>query len=273
MNIGRVLQLPVWVVSDQGVLLGNRRDHVILPAHEAPPGVKTGDRLRVFVYTDSRDEKVATLRIPKGQAGDLVVLDVVDTSPHGVYCDIGLEKDLLVPWQHQHGRLEVGDRAVVYIGHDHEGRLVGHTKLIDFLSVDTDKLQVGDEVKALVYGYNELGALVAVNRTWAGIVYMERLVRRPPIGQELTGYVERIREDGKLDISPVPVGRAGTTHAIDIILDALDREGGFLPLTDHSEPALIRRHLGLTKKAFKKGVGALYKKRRITIEETGIRKL
>lgn len=272
MEIGRVQQLPVWVTDERGVLLGDRHAHAYLPGHLAPPGLKKGDRLEVFVYLAKDGTRTATTELPDAGVGELIVAHVVGKTAHGVFVDIGLPKDLFVPWAFQYVRLDEGDRAVVYIDVDPDtGRLVGHTKLVDSLSLDTAKLQVGQQVELLVYGFNEVGALVVVDRKHPGIVYADRLRRQPRVGDTLDGWIERIRDDGKLDISVVPIGRAGRDHATDALLHALSVHDGFLPLTDHSDPEDVRRTLGLSKKAFKKAAGALFKQGRIRLDADGIR--
>jgi len=271
MHIGRFHTLPVWTVGPAGVLLGDRHDHIILPAHEAPPELERGQRLRVFVTTDSDDQPTATLREPAGQVGDIVMLPIVDENPHGVFAHWGLPKDLFIPWKHQHERLAPGDRALVYIALDLADRPVGWTKLVDMLVAPTNDVHVGQEVSLVVYGHNDVGVLCAVDGRWSGILYQDRLHGRFRVGDHLTGYIERVRDNDKLDLSLVPVGRAGTEHATEVILIALEQAGGFLPLTDRSKPDHIRRRLGLSKKQFKKAVGGLYKARRVTLEEEGIR--
>jgi len=273
MHIGRFHDLPVWLVGDTGVLLGNRHSHVILPAHEDPGGLKKGDRLKVFVTTDTHDQPTATLRTPAGEVGDLVLLTAVDTTAHGVFFDWGLSKDLFVPWKHQHERLSVGDTALVYIGLDDKNRPVGWTKLVDILTADTASVRVGQKVQLVVYGFNDVGVLCAVDGQWSGLLYASQLRGRYHVGERLEGYVERVRESDKLDLSLSPVGRAGAKHAIDIVREALDEEGGFLPLTDKSPPGLIRQRLGLSKKKFKAAIGSLYKRREVTLHDDGVRKV
>lgn len=273
MHIGRTQELPVWMVGDAGVLLGDRKDHVILPAHEDPGGLSKGDRLRVFVTTDTHDRVTATLLRPRAEVGQLALMTAVGTTAHGAFMDWGLPKDLFVPWKHQHVRLEVGDRAVVYVTLDETQRPVGYTKLVDILVAPTDRLHVNQKVRALVYGSNELGLLCAVNGTWSGLIY------EPPggelpfrLGDEVEAWIERVRPEGKLDLSLRPVGREGTLEGADEVLRALEEEGGFLRLTDDSSPDAIRRRLGLSKKVFKKAVGALYRQRKVLIEADGIRR-
>lgn len=273
MDIGRFHDLPVWVVGETGVLLGDRHDHIILPTHEDPGGLKKGDVIRVFVTIDTHDQPVATLETPAGEIGDLALLTVVDTTAHGVFVDWGLGKDLFIPWKHQYGRLEVGEQALVYIGLDADtNRPVGWTKLVDILVAPTTGLRPGQAVDLVVYGFNDLGVLCAVDGKWSGILYADKLHGRFHIGDRLTGYVERVREDSdKLDLSLVPVGRAGTAHGRDQVLQALRDDGGFLALTDKSPPTLIRQRLGLSKKVFKKAIGSLYKARVVDLEDHGVR--
>ena len=272
MVIGRTQKLPVWVIDEHGVLLGDRHGHAVLPAAEAPAGLKKRDLVEVFVYTDGEGRPAATRRPVAAQVGELVVLDVVSTNAHGAFFRWGPPKDLFVPWSHQHRRLEVGDRAVVYVDLDEDTeRLVGHTKLIEILTQDTRHLRAGEPVDALVYGHNDLGTLVVVEGRYSGLLYDDRAKRRHRVGERLRLWIERVRDDGKLDLSSVPVGRAGSEHGVEVVLAALAKEGGFLPLTDRSPPELIQRRLGLSKKVFKKAVGALYRQRRITLEDAGIR--
>ena len=274
MHIGRFHDLPVWMVGETGVLLGNRHSYVILPAHEDPGGLKKGDRLRVFVTIDTHDQPMATLQVPAGEIGDLALLTVVDTTAHGVFVDWGLSKDLFVPWKHQHERLTVGDQAVVYIGLDADtNRPVGWTKLVDILTAPTDQLRPGTEVSLVVYGFNDHGVLCAVDGKWSGLLYADRLRGRYHIGEKLTGFVERVRESDKLDLSLTPVGKQGAKHALDIVREAIAEEGGFLPLTDKSPPQLIQQRLGLSKKKFKAAIGSLYKRREVLLEEGGVRKI
>jgi uncharacterized protein len=271
MRIGQFHTLPVWVIGDNGVLLGDRRQHVILPIHEAPPGLAKGDKLKVFVTTDSEDTLTATLRAPAASVGELAMLTIIDATDHGVFADWGLSKDLFIPWKHQHARLQVGDRALVYVGLDNIDRPVGWTKLVDILTAPTDELYVGQKIHFVAYGHNDFGVLCAVEGRWSGLLYQDQLHGRYRTGDGGIAYIERIRDTDKLDLSLVPVGKAGTDHATEVILDALRESEGFLPLHDNSPSEAIRQRLGLSKKQFKKAVGGLYRARRITLGDDGIR--
>ncbi|MBN2799763.1 MAG: GntR family transcriptional regulator [Deltaproteobacteria bacterium] len=272
MEIGHLNTMPVWIIDDPWVLLGDRHHHALLPAHELPAGTQPGDRLRVFVYRTGPDQVLATLKRPAGVLGELVPLAVVDANDHGVFFAWGLDKDLFCPWKMQYERLRPGDRAVVHISLDpHTGRLIGSTKLVDVLDDRTSGLWAGQEVSLMPYGVNEVGVLVLVDRRFAGIVYRDELSGTPPMGVERRGYVARVRDDGKLDCTLRPVGRQGQLHAADVILEALRESDGFLPLTDKSTPEAIHRRLGLTKKAFKKGLGTLYRDRRVALHDDGVK--
>ena len=276
MRVGRTQVLPVWVVGDAGVLLGDRNGHVILPRSEDPGGLSKGDVLTVFVYTDTNDRLTATRKRPLAQVGEVAMMAVVGATAHGVFVDWGLPKDLFIPWKHQHTRLDVGDRAVVYVALDDSDRPVGWTKLVDILVAPTHRLTVNQAVDALVYGGNDLGVLCVVDGKWSGILYdseLERAAERPPlrVGDTLTAYVVRVRDDGKLDLALRPVGREGVGEGVSEILAALERSGGFLPLTDHSPPEQIRQRLGLSKKVYKKAIGALYRERRVRLDDDGVR--
>lgn len=271
MKIGRVQELPVWVLGAAGALLGDRSGHALLPTEEVPEGIAVGDTLRVFVYTDTHDEPAATLRTPKGTVGDFVCLEVVGVSDHGAFCDWGLEKDLFIPWKRQHTRLGVGDRAVVAIGVDRRtGRPVGSTWLASLLEPAPASLRVGQQVGLLVYGSTDAGTRVIVNQRWSGLVFHDAVTERLKLGEERTGWVTRIR-DGRLDCALTPPGHAGRDHACAVVWEALERGGGHLELGDHSPAGEIRAVLGLSKKAFKRALGQLYRERRVTLGPDGVR--
>jgi len=274
MHIGRVQELPVWFIGDTGILLGDRRGHVILPLREDPGGLSKGDKVKVFVTTDTHDQVTATRALPKAQVGELAMMTVVGEHGHGVFVDWGLPKDLFIPWKHQHQRLQMGDTALVYVALDERDRPVGWTKLVDLLVAPTAALKVGQPLRLLVYGENDAGVLCAVNGRWSGILYHDLLDDRDVklrVGDALEGFLERVRDDGKLDLSLVPVGRDGALHAVDVVWRALEAAGGSLPLNDDSPPELVRERLGLSKKVFKKALGALYRERKVILDEAGVR--
>jgi predicted RNA-binding protein (virulence factor B family) len=255
-------------VDDAGVWF----DEVRLPAREAE-GIEVGQELRLFVYDLDGDVPIATRTEPLAVAGQFALLRCVDLSDHGAFLDWGLTKDLFVPWSLQHREMEVGLSYVVYLREDPKTRRpVGTSKLGKHLDYEPN-LDVGAEVALLVFGFNDLGAQVIVDGRYPGIVYASRDMARPHVGDTLPGWVQRVRPDGRIDVSPKPLGRKAAWDAKVVVVAALMAEGGYLPLHDRSDPEAIRGRLGLSKKAFKRAVGELYRARRIALEDEGIRLL
>lgn len=268
-QLGRYAMLAVHHIDEDGAWLGDGT--ILLPAREGAE-VAVGAEIRVFVYGDKEDRPTATTLEPDGVVGQFVLLRCVDLSPHGAFLDWGLPKDLFVPWSLQHEEMEVSRWYVVRIDIDERtGRVVGSSKLARYLDFTDTQLKVGDPARAMVYAFNDLGAQVIVDGRHAGIIYADRHIARPRVGDTLDGWVQRIREDGRMDISLSPLGRKGVFDAQVAIVSAMMDNDGFLPLTDRSPPEEIRARLSMSKKAFKRAVGALYKSRRIAMEDDGWR--
>ena len=264
-------RLPIMGIGPQGVLLGTREKHVILPPHEAPDGLKRGDILDVFVYCDMPDELTATLTTPEGQVGDFVLLRIVDSSEPGAFADWGLAKDLLIPRNKQHTALNIGDSVVVAIVLDPRSqRCFGSTWLKQYMSKDPEGLKRGDKVSFLVYGSNQLGALGVVDNAYSGLVPRPEFAQRPLLGAQHVAYVQRIAEDGKIDCTLRPPGAAGRDADERRILEALELDGGRLMLTDKSSPHAIKTRLKMSKKAFKRAVGGLYRQRLVNLRDDAI---
>lgn len=276
-QVGEYNTLAVLRQEPAGLYLGptaDADDQVLLPQRQVPPGTRVGERLRVFVYTDSEDQRVATTLRPTAVVGDFAFLDVVDLSPHGAFLDWGLDKDLFAPTNEQCRQLRVGDRAVFAVSLDERtGRVKASSRLGPYLDYEVAEVAEGTEVDLLVYDHNDVGALVVVAGRYTGIVYYDVAFRQLLIGHRLRGFVQKVRSDNKLDIRLQRTGRAAIDDAQQIVLDALEDAGGFLPLHDKSPPEQIRARLALSKKAFKKALGGLYKARRVEFLPDGVKLL
>jgi len=272
-EIGRFNTLPVLHVVQQGAVLGDEDAQVLLPAREIPCQLQEGEPIQVFVYTNSQG-LAATLTEPKLQLGGFALLEVLEVGEYGAFVDWGLPKDLLVPFGNQYRPLKTGERRVVGLRiHLKTQRLVGTTTLSGMFDDDVSGLSPGDAVDLMVYGKIEHGYQVIVAGRHAGLIYGDQTFRRLEHGEQLQGWVAVVRDDHRLDITLQRPGRAGTDDASAVILAALDAAGGSLPLHDKSHPAVIQRRLHMSKKAFKKAVGSLYRNRLIEISEDGIRRL
>lgn len=271
-ELGRYNTLQVLRATPQGLHLGSDEHHVLLPWPLAPREAAEGEWIEVFVYTDSEDLLVATTEKPHATVGQFACLEVVDINQHGAFLDWGLPKDLFVPFGRQYRPLEVGQRVVVGLSvHERTQRIIGSSRLAGLFDDEVEHLSEGQPVSLLVYGFNERGAQVVVQGRHAGMVFHDRLFRKVRIGEQLDGFIDRVREDHRLDISLQRAGREGMDDAAQVVLQALEGGDGWLALHDKSPPDAIRSALGLSKKAFKRAIGVLYKARRITLEDGGVR--
>jgi hypothetical protein len=265
-EIGKTASLEVLRAVPMGLILGSDEQEVLLPTRYVPDGASPGDFIEVFVHTDSEDRPVATTEQPLAEADEFACLRVVSVSPVGAFLDWGLPKDLLLPFRSQRERVRPEQRVVVRVYCDSvSGRPVATAKVERFLETPPDDLREGQAVQLLIYEETELGSKAIVDGRFGGLLYPEPGMDPLEIGSSPTGYVQRIRADGKVDLRRTPTGKAAVDDARETLLDALQRAGGRLELGDRSEPEEIRRVLGLSKKAFKRAAGALYRERRIRI--------
>jgi predicted RNA-binding protein (virulence factor B family) len=271
LEIGKTVSLEVLRAVPMGVMLGSAEAEVLLPARYVPEGASPGDLVEVFLYTDSEDRPIATTEQPLARADEFACLRVASVDRIGAFLDWGLPKDLLLPFRSQLERVSPKQRVVVRVLLDSvSGRPVASAKIERFLEPPPDDLREGQSVQLLVYEKTELGSKAIVDGRFGGLLYHRRGERRLAIGSAATGYVQRIRDDGKVDLTRTPFGKAAIDDASATLLEALQRAGGRLELSDRSEPEEIRRTLALSKKAFKRAVGALYRERRIRMGDSSI---
>jgi hypothetical protein len=266
----RLHSLRVAYIDNRGIWLeaGERLAH--LSRREAPH-VTPGEQLEVFLYQDVTGELQATCRLPLAQAGEFAMLTVRSVGPHGAFLDWGMAKDLLAPYSLQTERMQVGKRYLVKVDLDQQGRAFANARIDDCLDHARPDLHVGDAVVLLIWQLTDLGAKVIVNHRFPALLYRDELPAGTCAGIQLTGYVKRMREDGKLDVTLRKVGAEGVSDARDVILKALAAHGGTLPLHDQSSPEDIQKTLGMSKKTFKKAVGGLYKDGLVTLTNEEVR--
>lgn len=271
LEIGKTVSLEVLRSVPMGVILGSPEDEVLLPTRVVPQGASAGDLVEVFLYTDSEDRPIATTEKPRAEAGQFACLRVVSVSSAGAFLDWGLPKDLLLPFRLQVEHVLPEQRVVVRVMLDSvSGRLVATTKIERQLVDPPDRLREGQAVQVLVYEVTELGSKAIVDGRFGGLFYRAPGDRELELGFSGTAYVQQIRSDGKINLTLAASGRAGLDDAREILLQALLCAGGRLELCDRSEPEAIRRLVGLSKKAFKRAVGALYRERRLRMGESSI---
>jgi predicted RNA-binding protein (virulence factor B family) len=274
-EIGKVNKLKVLREVSIGVYLdGDTIGDVLLPKRYVPEGTKEGDEVEVFIHLDSEDRLIATTERPLAQVGEFAWLKVVSVSKFGAFLDWGLMKDLLVPFREQKEKMEKDRYYAVYVYFDDEtGRIVASAKVDRFLDNVSPDYNPGDEVQLFIVGRTELGYKAVINGLHSGLLYYNQVFKPLQLGQHTKGYIARIREDEKIDLLLERPGYEKVDELSQKLLDALQKAGGFLPLTDKSVPADIEQRLGMSKKTFKKAIGALYKQRLIELLPDGIKQL
>ncbi len=272
-QIGRMNKLKVKSTRDYGVHLdGGEWGDILLKTRYVPEDCKPGDELEVFVYVDREDHLRATTQKPKATVGQFVMLQVVENSASGAYLDWGLELDLFVPKSEQLERMEEGKSYIVYVVLDEKNnRIMASSKVDKFLSQQPPDYAEGEEVDLLIFDRTDLGYRAVVNQVHGGILYENEVFQELFYGQQLKGYIKKIREDLKIDLSLQPQGYQGVDDVSQAILQTIKEHGGSIAVSDKSQPEEIYSLFGVSKKIFKKAIGALYKKRLITIDASGIK--
>jgi uncharacterized protein len=272
-RIGKISTLEVVKFTDQGVYLdGGPYGEILLPNRYVPLNCNEGDDVDVFIYFDSEDRIVASTDFPLGMVDEFAYLKVVEVAGVGAFLDWGLPKDLLSPFREQAQKMEVGRSYLVRIYVDKvTGRIVASSKINRFLNIEEVNFAVGDEVNLLISNRTDLGYNAIINGTHLGILYSNELFKPIKTGDKVTGFIKKIREDGKIDLSLEKQGYEKVDPVLGQIIEKLKENGGFLAVSDKSDPELIVKLFGISKKTYKKAVGALYKNKQITIEENGIR--
>jgi len=263
-----VRQAPPGSFLDGGSL-----GDILLPGRQVPEGAQPGDSLHVFVYRDSEDRLVATTKSPLAMVGEFAYLRVLTHHPSmGAFLDWGLEKDLLLPRREYVGGVHPGTRVLVYVMIDERSnRIVATCRLNRHLNLCAPSYEKGQPVKLIVESETPLGYNAIINHAHRGLLYHSELAGPLSIGQSLDGFVRTVRRDGKIDIGLDPTGPERILPFSEQILLALEKAGGYLPYHDASPPEDIRAAFGMSKKAFKQAIGGLYRKRRILIQDGGIR--
>lgn len=269
MEVGKYNTLQILRGTSVGMYLGDEEGNdVLLPHKYIPENAQIGENIEVFIYRDSEDRLIATTLKPLILLNQFAILEVVAATQFGAFLDWGLEKDLFVPFKEQNHKLQKGQYVPVYLYLDEQtDRVVASAKVHKyFKNLDGVDLDEGQEVDLLVFEKTELGHNVVVNNLYKGLVYENETFRRLAWGDTTKGYVKLIRDEGKIDISLQPLGFLKTLEPNQkAILDKLQQSGGTLNLSDNSDPIEIQEVLEMSKKAFKKAIGVLYKDKKIII--------
>lgn len=272
-ELGKINKLRVVKLVDFGVYLdGEEWGEILLPNESVPEGCAVDDEIGVFIYFDSEDRIIATTHKPTIQVGEFAYLDIISTSSVGAFADWGLRKDLFIPFREQRAPLHVGKSVIVYAYLDkNSDRIVGSTKIDKFLDQIPPTYEQGEQVDLLVARTSNLGYNVIINNLHWGLVHSNDIFQHLEIGEKLKGYVKEVREDEKIDIVLQPLGYGKIDPLAEQIIQKLQLLGGYLALSDKSNPEDIYATFGCSKKSYKKALGALYKEGKIQITEEEIR--
>ncbi|WP_373898108.1 S1 RNA-binding domain-containing protein [Haloimpatiens sp. FM7315] len=274
-ELGKIQNLEIVRESSIGVYLNSKTEksenEILLPQKEVPDDAKVGDEIEVFVYRDSKDRLIATTSKPKITLGEMASLKVVQDTNIGSFLDWGLEKDLFLPFTEQITEVKEGKEYLVYLYVDKSDRLCATMKIYRNLSSESP-YKKGDIVKGTIYSIkDDIGAFVAVDNKYQGLIPKSELFEKHRCKDEVEARVVKVREDGKLDLSlRQKIYKQMNTDA-EYILEEMKKENGFLPLNDNSKSEEIKERLSMSKNAFKRAIGRLFKERIIEITEKGIK--
>lgn len=274
-KLGEIQKLEILRFSSVGAFLNSEEDpsidDVLLPTKQIPEGSKVGDLVEVFIYKDSEDRTIATTKMPKIVQGKVEVLYVNDTNKYGAFLNWGLNKDLMLPFGEQRGEVKKNKKYPVILYIDSSNRLCATMNIYERLESDAPYFE-GEKVKGIIYQINEeIGAFVAVDGKYHGMIPASQLLGMFRVGETVEAKISKVREDGKLELSV----REGAKESLDgdsqMIMDRLMSSGGRLAFGDKSEPEAIYTEFKISKKAFKRATGKLYKDRRIIVGDFEIK--
>lgn len=269
--IVKSVEFGVYLAEDMNA---DTKHQVLLPAKQVPAGTKAGDKLEVFIYKDSQDRLIATTNEPLLMVGQAGLLKVKQVTRIGAFLDWGLEKDLFLPYKEMTVKVQPEDEVLVTLYIDKSRRLCASMKhLYDLLSLESP-YHTGDIVNGRVYEFSDnFGTFVAVDDQYSAMLpaFEDHSMLR--IGDLIEATVTNVKPDGKLDITMRQKAYLQMDADAEKVMQVIEEFAGVLPFTDKSSPEVIKRETGLSKNAFKRAVGRLYKERRIEINEKSIRKI
>lgn len=276
-RLGEKQELEIVKLVEFGAYLApgpdQAKDRVLLPVRQVPGGSKVGDRLSVFIYRDSQDRLIATVREPKLRMGQAAELTVAQVGKLGAFLDWGLEKDLFLPFKQQRGKVEQGQKVLVSLYIDKSSRLCATMNVYKNLRSDSP-YKTGDQVTGRVYELSDnYGAFVAVDNLYSGLIPRREMYGEAELGKDVSARVVRVLEDGRLNLSIREKAYLQIDRDVEKLLKLLDSYEGSLPFSDKASPEVIRYETGMSKNEFKRAVGRLLKEGKIEIGEKTIRRV
>lgn len=275
LELGKKQMLTVVKEVDFGIYLGDDKEKVLLPKKQVPDGITIGDTLEVFLYKDSSDRLIATVRTPKLTVGEVALLKVLDVTKIGAFLDWGLEKDLLLPFKEQTAKVKAGDECLVTLYTDKSGRLCATMKIYHYLRTESP-YRKDSAVTGRVYEISDnFGVFVAVDDQYSALIPKKELYgeKKYRVGDIVTARVAAVKEDGKLELAVRKKAYLQMNEDAEKLMEIIESYGGELPFSDKAAPELIRRETGMSKNEFKRALGGLYKQRRVEIDENAVRRI
>ena len=276
LQLGKRQELTVVKRMKFGVYLAEGKDaeeRVLLPVKEVPDETEIGDRIEVFLYLDSKDRMIATRREPYAELGGIAVMEVKEVSNIGAFLDWGLEKDLLLPFKEQSRRVAQGEKVLAAVYLDKSRRFCSTMNVYEYLETDSP-YQKDDRVTGTIYETEgNFGVFVAVDNRYSGLIPKREAAGSYRIGDTIQVRVTAVKPVGKLDLSPNERVEVQMDKDAELVMKVIEEYEGVLPFGEKVSPEIIKREFGISKAAFKRAVGRLYKQGRIQIMENRIKKL
>lgn len=273
-KIGKINQLKITRKAAPGFYLSGKDDEeVLLPNAFIKDSMKIDDTIDVFIYTDSDDRLVASTIYPSAKLGEFALLEVTDVTNFGAYVDWGLQKELLVPKKYQKSPFKVGEKRVVLVVLDEfTNRLIGVEKFGKFLPKTHPNFKTNDEVNLFILAKTPLGYKALVNNKFEGMLFSNEIFEKIKIGQKIVGFIKKVREDGKIDLSLRPVGEANKKASQEKLLNILREHNYEIPYNTKTDPKIIYDIFNLSKKNFKAAINKLAEEGLIEVGDFGIRR-
>ncbi len=267
-KIGKVNYLKVIREQEFGFLLdGGEQGEILLPRSDSPERYNLGDNVTVFIYFDSEDRIIATTKTPTIVVGEFAILNVVSVTEIGAFLDWGLTKDLFVPFNEQKHKMEEGNSYLVCAYFDERSKRIAASSKVDKFP-GSPNLDFTEEqlVDLIICTETDLGYKAIINGSNWGVLYRNEVFQKLKYGQQIKGYIKKLREDGKIDLSLHKPGPQKIDNISQKILDKLNENNGVLSINDKTSPEDIYKMFGVSKKNYKKAIGALYKRKHITLD-------
>ena len=274
LTIGKYNKLKVSKKSQKGFYFQADENEIFMPIQNNLDELEIGQEISVFVYQDNDNNILATTKKPFAQLEEFALLTVKDVKDFGAFLDWGIDKDLLAPNRQQKVPMKSSYHYIVYLYNDEAtGRITASSRWTDFINYEPNTLKENEEVELLIADKSDLGYNAIINNKYVGLVYSNEIFEPLKPGDRKKGYIKTKREDNKIDLMLQPKGYKHVENSKDKIIEILQRNDGFLSINDNSSPEEIYQKLQMSKKAFKKTIGGLFKERLIEILPDGIKLL